>query len=123
MGRRWLHVVGVRKLPFNPKPVGMVEVFVHSSFAGIRRLVEAKEIPIYTLIEKTYGERVEEVVQTMRAMLVPAKFAADLQVEPNSAAMEIERVFKSPTGKVIEITFNCHPVGRFNYTTLLRAKT
>jgi len=119
-GRRWLRICGVRRVLSSAKPIGVVEVFVPASYAGIRRQIPDYEGPVYELIEKTYGERIEEVVQTMRAAVIPARYAKELQMEPNAPALEIERVFKSPSGKVMEISFNFHGVDRFSYKMVLR---
>ncbi len=122
-GRKWLRICGVRKVAFNAKPIGIVEVFIHASYAGLRKYIPTHEGPVYALIEKTYGVRIEEVTQTMRAASVPARYARELQLEPNSPALEIERVFKSPSGKVVEISFNYHGIERFSYTMVLRSQT
>jgi len=119
-GRKWLRVCGVRKLLSSAKPIGVVEVFVPASYAGIRKQIPDHAGPLYELIEKTYGERIEEVVQTMRAAVIPTRYAAELQLDANSAALEIERVFKSPSGKIVEISFNYHGVDRFSYKMVLR---
>ena len=45
---------------------------------------------------------------------------ARLDVEPGSAALEIERVYKSAKDRVIEVAFNLHPAERFSYSISLR---
>ena len=96
------------------------EVYVHVAYAGIRSLIGKRTGPIYTLIEEKYGERVVEVVQTLRAVTVPASIAAGLRVAPNSPALQIERVYKSVKHRIIEVAFNIHPADRFSYTISLR---
>lgn len=119
-GRRWLRVSGIRRLTSTSKPIGVVEAFIHVGYAGIRKQIPEHEGPLYELIERTYGERIEEVAQTMRAAVIPARYAKALQLEPNSPALEIERVFKSARGKVVEISFNYHGIDRFGYSMVLR---
>jgi DNA-binding GntR family transcriptional regulator len=93
---------------------------VHSAYAGVRSLIGKKTGPIYTWIEEMYDERVVEVVQTLRAVTVPPVIAAKLEVAPGSAALEIERVYKSAKHRVIEVAFNLHPADRFSYAIALR---
>ena len=45
---------------------------MHAAYAGIRSLIGKRTGPIYTWIEEMYDERVVEVVQTLRAVTVPA---------------------------------------------------
>jgi GntR family transcriptional regulator len=119
-GRRWLRMEGFRYAAAGEPPICWTEVFVHSAYAGIRRLIGRRNAPIYTWIEEMYGERVVEVVQTLRAANVPDAAAAGLKVAPGSAALEIERVYKSARHRIIEVAFNLHPADRFSYTISLR---
>jgi len=119
-GRRWLHTEGLRYAPDGSPPICWTEVYVHAAYAGIRSLIGKKTGPIYTWIEEMYDERVVEVVQTLRAVTVPEGIAAKLKVPAGSAALEIERVYKSAKHRVIEVAFNLHPADRFSYSISLR---
>ena len=119
-GRRWLHTTGYRYAQDNGPPLCWTEVYVHVAYAGIRSLIGKRSGPIYTWIEEMYGERVVEVVQTLRAVTVPASIATGLQAAPNSPALQIERSYKSAKHRVIEVAFNIHPADRFSYSISLR---
>ena len=119
-GRRWLHTEGLRYAPDGSPPICWTEVYVHAAYAGVRSLIGKKTGPIYTWIEEMYDERVVEVVQTLRAVTVPQAIAAKLKVPAGSAALEIERVYKSAKHRVIEVAFNLHPADRFSYSISLR---
>jgi GntR family transcriptional regulator len=119
-GRRWLHTVGFRYTADDAPPICWTEVYVHASYAGIRSLIGKRTGPIYTYIEEMYGERVVEVMQTLRAVTVPEKIAAGLNVAAGSPALQIERVYKSAKHRVIEVAFNLHPADRFSYSIALR---
>jgi DNA-binding GntR family transcriptional regulator len=93
---------------------------VHSAYAGVRSLIGKRTGPIYTWIEEMYDERVVEVVQTLRAVTVPAAIAAKLKVAAGSPALQIERVYKSAKHRVIAVAFNLHPADRFSYSISLR---
>ena len=122
-GRRWLRMWGVRVGQYSALPIGYMEVFVHEAYAGIHRQMEDNDGPIYALIEREYGERVDEVVQTLRGATIPPELSDVLKVPPGSASLEIERVFKTRLRKVVEVSFNYHPVDRFSYTMVLRSVT
>jgi len=119
-GRRWLHTEGVRNAADGEPPICWTEVYVHAAYAGVRSLIGKRAGPIYTWIEEMYGERVVEVMQTLRAATVPAAVATALGVAPHTAALEIERIYKSATQRVIEVAFNLHPADRFSYAIALR---
>jgi GntR family transcriptional regulator len=119
-GRRWLYTEGLRYAPDGSPSICWTEVFVHASYAGIRALIGKRTGPIYTWIEDMYDERVVEVVQTLRAVTVPDALAAKLAVPAGSAALEIERVYKSAKHRIIEVAFNLHPADRFSYSISLR---
>lgn len=119
-GRRWLRTTGFRYAADDGPPMCWTEVYVHAAYAGIRSLIGKRAGPIYTWIEEMYGERVVEVVQTLRAVTVPEAIAAGLQVAPGSPALQIERVYKSAKRRVIEVAFNLHPADRFSYSISLR---
>jgi GntR family transcriptional regulator len=119
-GRRWLRIEGFRYAEKGAPPICWTQVYVHSAYAGIRRLIGRRSAPIYTWIEELYGERVVEVLQTLRAATVPEAIARGLAVLPGSAALEIERVYRSAKHRVIEIAFNLHPADRFSYSIRLR---
>ena len=119
-GRRWLHAEGLRYAPDGSPPICWTEVYVHAAYAGVRSFIGKRTGPIYTWIEEMYDERVVEVVQTLRAVTVPAAIAAKLKVTVGSPALEIERVYKSAKHRVIEVAFNVHPADRFSYSISLR---
>jgi GntR family transcriptional regulator len=119
-GRRWLHTEGLRYAPDGSPPICWTEVYVHAAYAGVRSLIGKRTGPIYTWIEEMYDERVVEVVQTLRAVTVPAAIAAKLKVAAGAPALQIERVYKSAKHRVIAVAFNLHPADRFSYSISLR---
>jgi DNA-binding GntR family transcriptional regulator len=119
-GRRWLYTEGLRYAPDGSPPICWTAVYVHAAYAGVRSLIGKKSGPIYTWIEEMYDERVVEVVQTLRAVTVAEALAPKLKVPAGSAALEIERVYKSAKHRIIEVAFNLHPADRFSYSISLR---
>jgi DNA-binding GntR family transcriptional regulator len=100
-------------------PICWTEAFVAEEFTRIGELSGSANARIFHFLEAEYGERVLEVTQTLRAVLVPANIAPVLAVEPGSPALEVDRVYRSARGKVVEIASSIHPADRFSYTMRL----
>lgn len=122
-GRRWLYVTGYRYVHPDEPPICWVEVYIHASLARLATLLKRNTGSIFGLIEQQSGERIEEVGQTLRAAVVPKAAAAVLQAKPDSAALEIERVYKSARQRVLEVSFSLHPLDRFSYSMVIRRET
>ncbi len=53
-------------------------------------------------------------------MLVPAKLARELQVDPGTPALRIVRRYIDPAGEAFEISVTIHPADRFTFSIRLR---
>lgn len=100
-------------------PICWTEAFVAAEFVRIRELSGAANARIFSFLETEYGERILEVTQTLRAVLVPTRIAPMLAVEAGSPALEVDRVYRSARGKTVEIACSIHPADRFSYTMRL----
>ncbi len=76
-------------------------------------------MPIYTLIERHYGERIIEVQQVMRPTAIPAKKARALKVRHGSAGLEITRHYMGADDKMLLVSRSLYPAGRFSYSMSL----
>lgn len=119
-GQRWLRIHGPRFAPGQSHPMCWTEVFIHSDYAGIARVMARRPGPIYAWIEDLYGERIAQIDQVIQARAVPAHLAAALRVNPDSLGIEVRRSYLLTAGTVAEIAFNLHPAGRFRYAMTLR---
>ncbi len=119
-GRRWLYVTGYRYVQADEPPICWVEVYIHASLARVGTLLKRNTGSVFGLIEKQSGERIEEVGQTLRAAVIPRAVATGLDAKAGSAALEIERVYKSAKQRVLEVSFSLHPLDRFSYSMVIR---
>jgi DNA-binding GntR family transcriptional regulator len=119
-GESWLRIDGLRYAPGASTPICWTEVFVRSEFSGITRVLTRRKGPIYAWIEDLYGERIAEIEQVLRARPIPAAVAGRLEVEPQSAGIEIRRTYRLTSGQTAEVAFSLHPADRFTYSMTLR---
>lgn len=119
-GQRWARVEGFRYKPDNPVPACWTEVFIHSDFARVVRLLARSKGPIFELIEDMCGERIAEVEQHVRSRPIPKALADALQAEPGTPGIEVYRIFRLTDGKVAEVSFNLFRVDQFDFSMTLR---
>jgi DNA-binding GntR family transcriptional regulator len=121
-GQSWWHAEGYRYSGADGDarvPICWTEVFVAGEFSRIKETGGSPGARISSFIEAEYGERISEVSQTLHAVLVPERIAAMLEVEPDSPALQVDRVYRSARGKTVEIAISIHPADRFSYTMRL----
>ena len=116
VGRKWMHVQGVRRSADKKGPAAWTDVYVDKAFSGVVCDIAMPRTAIYTLIERKYGETVVEIQQDIEATTVPKDRAAMLDVPENSPALLITRRYFGTGGRLMEVTFNLHPADRFMYS-------
>ncbi len=119
-GRQWLRVAGLRETTGMAAPICWVEVFIHDRHAGIAEALPGHQSSIYSLIEQAAGERIAEVRQTIRSGRLEPETCAQLDVAPDSPALEIERIYLSSRQKVLEVAFSTYPLERFSHSMVIR---
>lgn len=118
--RRWLRISGLRYRKGEKLPICYAEVYIHDRFADLGRLSGKQQIPLYRIIEEKFGERLVEVVQTLRAVLLTRELSDKLKAKEGAPALEIRRIYKTAKGKAVEITLSTCPADRFSYFMRLR---
>lgn len=118
--RRWLHVSGLRYPKGAKIPICHVDVYIHDRFAELGKLSGKQRVPLYRIIEEKFGERLVEVFQTIRAVVLSRELSGKLKAQEGSPALEIRRIYKTAKGNAVEITLSTCPADRFSYSMLLR---
>jgi GntR family transcriptional regulator len=121
-GTRWLRISSLR-MNGEPgaAPIGWTDVYVDAAYADLRDVVrESPHVLISDLIESRYGRRVDEIRQDVKAGLVSAKLAHELEVEAGTPALRIVRHYIDPVGEAVEISVTVHPADRFTFSLRLR---
>lgn len=94
VGSQWLRVCGRRYPEGSDTPVAFSETYIHSGFPDLKnRMASLESSTIHAMLEREYGETVEEVQQQMRGILLDAGIARALHAQEGSAGLEIRRRF------------------------------
>lgn len=120
VGQRWVKVTGFRYAGKDKLPMALTDIYINVTYGGIRRLIGAMKVPVYTLIEKQYGLTIVEVQQEIRATIIAAVDAKRLSVKPRSAGLVVTRRYIGDNGRTIEVALNLHPADRFSYSMSMR---
>jgi GntR family transcriptional regulator len=120
VGTTWLYVTGIRRGPKNTPPVCFVEIFVHPLFRSIRNLRHCATVPVYTLIEKQFGERIVELRHELRATTLTTDIAKKLKAEPKGAALVVVAQYFNESGDMVQASISTHPADRFSYVGAFR---
>lgn len=119
-GRRWLRIDVLRQ-GVTGKPVGWTQAYLDVTYDEVPNLLrESPKALISSLIEKHYGRRVAEVVQTVQAAAIPAHLADTLQASVSSPALKIIRRYLDQANEAFEITVGLYPADRLVLCTRLR---
>jgi DNA-binding GntR family transcriptional regulator len=110
----WLRISSLRVDKRTGQPVGWTDVYIDPQYEEIVDMVKASpDVLVSTLIERRYGRMVGEIRQVVRAMLIPAPLAAELEVQPGDAGLEIVRQYFDTSGAMCEASVTVHPANRF----------
>jgi DNA-binding GntR family transcriptional regulator len=119
-GEEWMRIEGLRYAPGQDAPICWTEVYIHSDYTNVLRMLGRHSGPIYAWIEDMHGEHINEIEQVLSARDVPHALSKKLGVKARSMAIEVRRIYRLDTGKIAEIAFNLHPAHRFRYSMTLR---
>lgn len=117
-GQDWLSVCGYRET--DGAPLCWTEYYINRAFAGVGRLLQRHDGPIFPLIEDMFGQSIVEVHQEIAAVLIPAELAAGLGVPAGAPALEVHRTYTCSDGEIAQVTINTHPASRFRHSMTMR---
>ena len=120
VGSEWLAVRGYRRSDGGAAPVCKTEYYINRAFAAVGRLLQRHSGPIFPLIEDLFGVSVVEVHQEITAVPVTPELADALKVETGTAALEMQRTYKTSDGEIAQVTLNTHPSSRYRHTMTMR---
>jgi GntR family transcriptional regulator len=120
VGMAWLYATGIRRGPKNTLPVCFVEIFIHPLYRSIRNLRHCATIPVYTMIEKQFGERIVELRHELRATTLTKDLAGHLKSKPKGAALVVAAQYFNDRGDMVQASISTHPADRFSYVGAFR---
>src|ERR1700712_3295491 len=86
-GEQWLAVRGFRHTEGSELPVCWTEVYITREFAGVGRLLQRHQGPIFQLIEDLFGQSLVEVHQEIAVALISPDLAGGLKVKAGTTAL------------------------------------
>lgn len=119
-GEEWLAVCGFRQTDGAEYPLCRTEYYINRAFAGVGRLLQRHQGPIFPLIEDLFGRSIVEVHQEIAAVLISPALAGALEVEPHTPALEVQRTYRASDEQVAQVTINTHPASRFRHSMTMR---
>jgi GntR family transcriptional regulator len=120
VGSEWLAVRGYRQGEGTAAPVCKTEYYINRAFAAVGRLLQRHSGPIFPLIEDLFGVSIVEVHQQIAAVPVTPELAHALKVETGTAALEMQRTYKTSDGEIAQVTINTHPSSRYRHSMTMR---
>ncbi|HKI40493.1 MAG TPA: GntR family transcriptional regulator [Mycobacterium sp.] len=119
-GTQWLSVRGYRQADGASAPLCRTEYYINRTFAVVGRLLQRHTGPIFPLIEDLFGVSIAELQQEITAVLLSPELAEGLGVAPGTAALQMQRTYKTSDGEVAQVTVNTHLSSSFRYAMTMR---
>ena len=121
-GDRFLHLRCFR-VPTDdtmPVPTAWNETFIVADYAAVAEHIGTSEGPIYLLIERMFGETIEEIEQDISAVLLDAHVASKLGVRKRSAGLRVKRTYRGKNGRLVIAAFNTYAADSFSISMRMR---
>ncbi|MFK7887221.1 MAG: GntR family transcriptional regulator [Gammaproteobacteria bacterium] len=119
-GTRWTRIDAIRRLRGSRLPICWSSIYVRPEFADITSKIGRSSIPVYEILERTFGEQIETVEVDFKAGIVSEAVADRLGVAPGSPSLTLVRRYLGRGKRQLEISVSEHPADNFNYTLTLR---
>ena len=103
-----------------PLPIAWNNTYIISPYAEAAKQIGKTEGPVYSLLERLFDERVDEIDQDVSAVLLDATIAKKLEVEPNSPGLRIKRTYFGKSMKPIMFGYNLYAGDQFSLNMRIR---
>jgi GntR family transcriptional regulator len=119
-GQQWIHAVALRREVGGGKPLALTRLYLNPALKGIERALRGAHAPVYAIIERDFGLRIDRVEQVINGIVLDEHDAGNLGVAPGSPGLSIRRSYFDEAGRLVEFADNVHPASRFAYRIELR---
>ena len=119
-GEQWIYAVALRREIEGGKPFSVTRLYLNPALKGIERALRGTKTPVYALIERDFGVRIERVEQVISGVVLDDEDAANLGVPAGTPGLAVRRSYFDDTGRLVEYADNVHPASRFAYRMELR---
>jgi DNA-binding GntR family transcriptional regulator len=114
-GEEWIHAVALRREKPDGKPFGVTRLYLNPALKGIEKALRGSPGPVYSLIERDFGVRIDRVEQVIAGIALDEQDAANLGVPAGSPGLTIRRSYFDENGRLVELADTVHPADRFTY--------
>ena len=101
-------------------PIGVTRLYLNPALKGIERALRGNKAPVYSIIERDFGVRIERVEQLISGVVLDAEDAENLGVPAGTPGLAVRRSYYDEAGRLLEFADNVHPANRFAYRMELR---
>jgi DNA-binding GntR family transcriptional regulator len=119
---RWLEIDTCRYPVESGPPIVHLRIFVKPECDGIQHALEEGDPWVYGLVEKFGGARIMEARQVVGAIGIPTASAHVLGVKAGSPGLFVRRYYLGKEDRLLSVSLNVYPVGRFEFATRWRLK-
>lgn len=119
-GTRWYEFDACRYPADSREPLAHMRIYVDARYDGIRSRLGDGNVWVFGLLEELYGERIVEVRQEVGSIPMPAQSARVLGVKARSPALQVMRYYFADGGRLLSMSLNIYPAGRFRFSTSWR---
>jgi GntR family transcriptional regulator len=113
-GEEWFRVDGVRWTEPGGKPLCYIQSYIPSRFERVIPKLEGHQGPFFSLLESYSNEKISQVTQEIRAVVMPLQISRQLGLIPGSASLQLLRRYIAESGILIA-SFNWHPADQMTY--------
>ncbi len=119
-GEEWTYAVAIRREKDSGRPFGVTRVFINPMLEGIEAALRKSRGPVYSIIERDFGIRIDRVEQAIVGIIIDDHDAANLGIPGGTPGLSIRRSYFDQSGRLVELADNVHPADRFTYRMVLR---
>jgi DNA-binding GntR family transcriptional regulator len=98
-----------------PVPISLSHIYIQGAFKGVVSQVDTAKVPVFSLIEKKYGQKVTSVQQEISAVLLDRTVAKHLKAPPGSPGLSIVRIYRGRGDAILQVSQAISPADRFTY--------
>lgn len=113
-GEQWFRVDCVRWTRPGGRPICYIQSYIPSRFEHVIPSLDGYQGAFFALLEADSGNRIEQVTQEIRAMMMPPHISRQLGLAPDAVALQLLRRYLTQSGVLIA-SCNWHPADQMTY--------
>jgi DNA-binding GntR family transcriptional regulator len=119
-GQRWVAIAALRRAGSGAEPICVTDIYLDPDYASVVPRIGRSRGAVHALIEAEHALRIEEIVQSISAVVLDSGQAERLGSGEGEAALRIVRRYLGPAGRLVEASVSVHPADRFTYSMRIR---